>query len=166
MGTGGSFCGGKAAGAWSSPSANAELKKCGSIHLLPHTPSWRSAYLVKHGDNFTLLSKELMVWVPTYYLWSVNLLFTALVPTEGRSWKQNFRKNVILSSGKKAQLAYLGQPSQYRNVSLNFLYRITIQPTGLFISNGQLLNCTSLPAVTTTKYDPSPVFGEDNGGNT
>jgi hypothetical protein len=28
-------------------------RKCGSIHPLPHTPSWRSAYLVKHRDNFT-----------------------------------------------------------------------------------------------------------------
>jgi hypothetical protein len=28
-------------------------RKCGSIHPLPHTPSWRSAELVKHRDNFT-----------------------------------------------------------------------------------------------------------------
>jgi hypothetical protein len=27
-------------------------RKCGSIHPLPHTPSWRSAELVKHRDNF------------------------------------------------------------------------------------------------------------------
>jgi hypothetical protein len=26
-----------------------------SIHPLPHTPSWRSAYLVRHRDNFTIL---------------------------------------------------------------------------------------------------------------
>jgi hypothetical protein len=26
-------------------------RKCGSIHPLPHTPSWRSAYLVKHRDS-------------------------------------------------------------------------------------------------------------------
>jgi hypothetical protein len=25
---------------------------CGSIHLLPHNPSWHSAELVKHRDNF------------------------------------------------------------------------------------------------------------------
>jgi hypothetical protein len=30
-------------------------RKCGSIHPLPHTPSWRSASLVKHRDNFTFL---------------------------------------------------------------------------------------------------------------
>jgi hypothetical protein len=30
-------------------------RKCGSIHPFPHTPSWRSAYLVKHRDNVTLL---------------------------------------------------------------------------------------------------------------
>jgi hypothetical protein len=30
-------------------------RKRGSIHPLPHTPSWRSAYLVKHRDNFILL---------------------------------------------------------------------------------------------------------------
>jgi hypothetical protein len=28
-------------------------RKCGSIHPLSHTPSWHSAYLVKHRDNFT-----------------------------------------------------------------------------------------------------------------
>jgi hypothetical protein len=28
-------------------------RKCGPIHPLPHTPSWRSAELVKHKDNFT-----------------------------------------------------------------------------------------------------------------
>jgi hypothetical protein len=28
-------------------------RKYGSIHSLPHTPSWRSVYLVKHGVNFT-----------------------------------------------------------------------------------------------------------------
>jgi hypothetical protein len=28
-------------------------RKHGSIHPLPHTPSWRSAYLVKYRDNFT-----------------------------------------------------------------------------------------------------------------
>jgi hypothetical protein len=36
-----------------SPPTIAEVKKSGSIHPLPHTPSWRSAYLVKHRDNFT-----------------------------------------------------------------------------------------------------------------
>jgi hypothetical protein len=29
-------------------------RKCGSVHPLPLTPSWRSAKLVKHRDNFTL----------------------------------------------------------------------------------------------------------------
>jgi hypothetical protein len=28
-------------------------RKCGSIYPLPRTPSWRSAQLVKHRDNFT-----------------------------------------------------------------------------------------------------------------
>jgi hypothetical protein len=30
------------------------LRKCGSIHPLPHTPIWCSAELVKLRDNFTL----------------------------------------------------------------------------------------------------------------
>jgi hypothetical protein len=30
-------------------------RKCGSIHPLPHTPSWHSAELVKHRDNFTFV---------------------------------------------------------------------------------------------------------------
>jgi hypothetical protein len=29
-------------------------RKCGSIHPLPHTPSWHCAWLVKHRRNFTL----------------------------------------------------------------------------------------------------------------
>jgi hypothetical protein len=29
-------------------------RKHGSIHPLLHTPSWRSAYVVKHTDNFAL----------------------------------------------------------------------------------------------------------------
>jgi hypothetical protein len=35
-------------------------RKCGSIHPLPHTPSWRSAYLVEHSDNFTFTSPLLL----------------------------------------------------------------------------------------------------------
>jgi hypothetical protein len=37
-----------------SPPTSAEVKKSGSIHPLPYTPSWSSAYLVKHRDNFTV----------------------------------------------------------------------------------------------------------------
>jgi hypothetical protein len=33
-------------------------RKRGSIHPLPHTSSWRSAYLVKHRDNFTSYKKS------------------------------------------------------------------------------------------------------------
>jgi hypothetical protein len=36
-------------------------RKYGSIHPLPHMPSWRSAELVKHRDNFTL---PLSLYVP------------------------------------------------------------------------------------------------------
>jgi hypothetical protein len=44
MGTGGSFSRGKAAGAWSWPLQLVPmLRKCGSIHPLPHTPSCHSA---------------------------------------------------------------------------------------------------------------------------
>jgi hypothetical protein len=31
-----------------------QLCVCGSVHPIPHMPSWHSAQLVKHGDNFTL----------------------------------------------------------------------------------------------------------------
>jgi hypothetical protein len=57
MGTGGSFLGVKRPGreADHSPPASAGVKKCGSIHPLPHTPSWGSAYFVKYRDNFTFL---------------------------------------------------------------------------------------------------------------
>jgi hypothetical protein len=39
-------------------------RKCGSIHPLPHTPSWRSDLLVKHRDNFTIiLNQPPIEWV-------------------------------------------------------------------------------------------------------
>jgi hypothetical protein len=36
----------------------ARLRKHGFIHPPPHTPSWHSALLVKHMDNFTLYVLE------------------------------------------------------------------------------------------------------------
>jgi hypothetical protein len=42
----------------------------GSIHPLPHTSSWRSAYLVKHGDNFT------------FFVCKINNLFSISFETE------------------------------------------------------------------------------------
>jgi hypothetical protein len=35
-----------------SPLASAKVKKCGSIHPLPHAPSWRSVYLVKLNSMY------------------------------------------------------------------------------------------------------------------
>jgi hypothetical protein len=40
-------------------------RKCGSIHPLPHKPSWRSAQLVKHRDNCTLFT-FMGFWARTY----------------------------------------------------------------------------------------------------
>jgi hypothetical protein len=37
-----------------SPPSSAEVKKTGAIISLPHVPSRHSAYLIKHGDNFTV----------------------------------------------------------------------------------------------------------------
>jgi hypothetical protein len=37
----------------SSPPSSAKVKKIGAIPPLPHMSSWRSAYLIKHRDNFT-----------------------------------------------------------------------------------------------------------------
>jgi hypothetical protein len=36
-----------------SPPTIAEVKKCGIIHPVRHTPWWHSAYLVKHRANYT-----------------------------------------------------------------------------------------------------------------
>jgi hypothetical protein len=33
-------------------------RRCGSIHPLPHTPSWHSAQLVKHRDNFPFTTES------------------------------------------------------------------------------------------------------------
>jgi hypothetical protein len=53
MGTGGSFPGGKAAGAWSwPPPSSAEVKECVELYFHSrNTPSWRGAQLEKHMDN-------------------------------------------------------------------------------------------------------------------
>jgi hypothetical protein len=53
-GCGGSFPGGEADHSPLLPMS----RKCGSIHPLPHTPSCRSALLVKHRENFTLPIKQ------------------------------------------------------------------------------------------------------------
>jgi hypothetical protein len=37
-----------------SPPSSAEVKKGGAISPHPHMPSWHSAYLIKHRDNFIL----------------------------------------------------------------------------------------------------------------
>jgi hypothetical protein len=37
-----------------SPPNSAEVKKCGSVHPLPHTPSWRSANLLSPGTILPL----------------------------------------------------------------------------------------------------------------
>jgi hypothetical protein len=37
-------------------------KKCGYIHQLPHKPSRRSAYLVKHRGNFTFSIVSQVLW--------------------------------------------------------------------------------------------------------
>jgi hypothetical protein len=54
MVTGGSFPRGKAPGreADHSPPASAEVKKNVDLYIHPHMPSWPSAQLVKHRDNF------------------------------------------------------------------------------------------------------------------
>jgi hypothetical protein len=48
--------------------------QCGSIHPLPHTPSWRSAYLVKHKDNFTFYLPTLLNFPFICFLSSLCLL--------------------------------------------------------------------------------------------
>jgi hypothetical protein len=55
MGSGGSFLGVKRLGheADHSPPASAEVKKMWIYTSTPHTPSWRSAQLFKHRNNFT-----------------------------------------------------------------------------------------------------------------
>jgi hypothetical protein len=50
-----------------SPPTSAEVKKCGSIHLLSHTLSWRNAWLVKHRANFTFSFTSI---IPMYtFVW-------------------------------------------------------------------------------------------------
>jgi hypothetical protein len=55
MGTRGSSHGGKAVGLWGLhwPTIIADAKETWIYTSTPHTPSWRTAYLVMHRDNFT-----------------------------------------------------------------------------------------------------------------
>jgi hypothetical protein len=46
-------------------------KICGSIHPLPHTPSWGSTKLVKHRENFALY---------LYYKADVRIIKLFLIP--------------------------------------------------------------------------------------
>jgi hypothetical protein len=86
MGTGGSFPGVKQPGREAATHLQRvpRSRKCGFIHPLPHTPSWRSAYLVKHGDNFTFTSLELAAAAPV---------------TLTNAWKES--RNRITYSGAK-----------------------------------------------------------------
>jgi hypothetical protein len=65
MGTGGSFPGVKRPGREvdHSPPTSADIKKMWIYTSTPHTPSWRSAQLIKHGDNFTLLLLQFVRWI-------------------------------------------------------------------------------------------------------
>jgi hypothetical protein len=55
----GNFLGGKANGSWSwlFASIQCQVKNGGGILPLPHLSSWHSAQLIKHRDNFTLLTE-------------------------------------------------------------------------------------------------------------
>jgi hypothetical protein len=65
MGTVGSFPGVKRQGreAVHSPPSSAEVKNGGAVPPLPRMPSWYSAKLNKHGDNFTFI-----MWIYTSIL--------------------------------------------------------------------------------------------------
>jgi hypothetical protein len=54
--------------------SNAEVKNDGVIPLLPHTSSWRGAYLIKSRDNFTFTFAENTVEVSDLKLKKLNLL--------------------------------------------------------------------------------------------
>jgi hypothetical protein len=63
IGTGGSFPGSKAAGAWSRPLLRSRIS--GFVHPLPHKPSCRTALLVNHREIFTFFTVVLLnVMVP------------------------------------------------------------------------------------------------------
>jgi hypothetical protein len=81
-------------------------RKCGSIQPLPHTPSWRSAYLVKHRDNFTFY----LPGTPVYGISDVT-------PQEKGREGSNF---VIL----EAKLSDLGSRRQGTLTSPNLKLRI------------------------------------------
>jgi hypothetical protein len=51
------------------------VDKCGSVHSLPHTPSWRSACLVKHRDSFTLPLCVLFILTLERVTWNLKELF-------------------------------------------------------------------------------------------
>jgi hypothetical protein len=63
MGTWSSFPGVKRPGreADHSPPTSAEVKKMWTLQPLTHKPSWASAYLVKHRDNFTFTLRSILV---------------------------------------------------------------------------------------------------------
>jgi hypothetical protein len=68
MGIGGSFDGVKRPGRQTnySPLPTAEVKNGGAIYSLPHTYSWRVAYLIRHRDNFTFYILLLLSGVCDY----------------------------------------------------------------------------------------------------
>jgi hypothetical protein len=49
-----------------SPQTSAEVKKTWVYTSLPHTPSWRSAYLVNYRGNFTFFIFTQLLLCPLY----------------------------------------------------------------------------------------------------
>jgi hypothetical protein len=65
-GTGDSFPGSKATGAWNLPlSSSAEVKNGGAIPPLSHTSSWRDACLIKRADNLIFISPIVLILFST-----------------------------------------------------------------------------------------------------
>jgi hypothetical protein len=61
-----------------SPPTSAEVMKMWIYTATPHTPSWRSAQLVKHRDNFS--KKQRTVNLKNIYFLIYNFLFCPLPP--------------------------------------------------------------------------------------
>jgi hypothetical protein len=113
-------------------------RKYGSVHPLPHTPTWRSALSVKHREDFTFLlhiySSTALVDIIRFFFFSfliytqpVGLLGRWISPSQGRYFhteqhkhRLNARKHPRLdwdsnplsqcSSGRRWFMPYTARP--------------------------------------------------------
>jgi hypothetical protein len=75
---------------------------CGSIHPLPHTPSWPSAWLVRHRDNFT--SAHAISLLADFSTLKMEAIISSKTSVHTRSTRRHIPEDGIIHSHRRENL--------------------------------------------------------------